>query len=564
MGIEIKQTVNFQSPITGHCSPVTDHRSPITDYRSLLTVHRPQVTSYLLLLTLCFSILTRSQAQHTFTQRALDAPNTIHDEQSPMITPDGKVMYFTVAGHPSNIGGKKDLGDIWYSVWLGDQWGPAVHGGKVINDAGYDAVIGFSHDGERMFLANNYNAAKQGIALSRKTGDGWSAPEFIRIPYFHNRSPYTLAYFSTTVEALVFSGESFTTVGAEDIYVSLLEQGQWTEPINLGPRINTSRQEWAPSLSADGKTLYFSTNGRRGYGSFDIFFSERLDDSWTNWTVPVNMGANINTEGRELYYRTVPGAKIAIYTSTQNSDGLGDIKVFSPPPNLKDSLIAQKLDTVVQLVEIVREKPITAEEKLFRVYGRVTDARTGSPLRGVSIVFKSDSSFTATTGRNGEFDIKFPSVNEYSVNVEEEGYIGNFEKLDVRTYEMNSLEMNFKLQPIEIGATVNLKSVLFQQSTPNLLPESNDELDQVVSFLKTNPKVEIELSGHTDNRGNPEHNKNLSEKRVQTVKAYLVSKGISSRRISGKGYGGTKPIADNRTEETRRLNRRVEFTIVKD
>ena len=124
--------------------------------------------------------------------------------------------------------------------------------------------------------------------------------------------------------------------------------------------------------------------------------------------------------------------------------------------------------------------------------------------------------------------------------------------------------MNFKLQPIEIGATVNLKSVLFQQSTPNLLPESNDELDLIVSFLKVNPKVEILLSGHTDNRGVHDHNVRLSQKRVERVKAYLVSKGISGKRIAGKGFGGLKPIAANDTEETRRLNRRVEFTIVKD
>ncbi len=129
---------------------------------------------------------------------------------------------------------------------------------------------------------------------------------------------------------------------------------------------------------------------------------------------------------------------------------------------------------------------------------------------------------------------------------------------------MKSLEMNFKLQPIEIGATVNLKSVLFQQSTFNLLPESNDELDLVVTLLKTNPKVEILLTGHTDNRGNPEHNQRLSQKRVERVKGYLVSKGINGKRIGGKGFGGSKPIASNDTEETRRLNRRVEFTIVKD
>jgi outer membrane protein OmpA-like peptidoglycan-associated protein len=534
--------------------PLTAHCLPLTAYTSFL----------LFLLILPPATDTHAQTK-PFTQRALDEPNSQYDEQAPMITPDGKVMYFTVTGHPDNMGGKKDLGDIWYSVWLGDRWGPAIHAGKVINDEGYDAVIGFSHDGERMFLANNYQATTQGFSLAHKTADGWSKPEYIRIPYFRNRAPYTFAYFSITAEALVFSAEPFgDTFGAEDIYVSLLELGKWSEPKNLGNIINTGQQEWAPSLSADGRILYFSTTARKGYGSFDVYYSERLDDTWTNWSPPVNMGANVNTEGRELHYRTVPGTKLAIYTSTQNSDGYGDIRVFTPPPNLQDSLIAQRPDTIVKLVEIVRDKPITAQEKLFRVSGRVTDSKTASPIRGATVSFHSDTTYKATAGRDGRYDVRFPSVNEYTVRIEAPGYVGSFEKLDVRTYELMFLEMNFKLQPIEIGATVNLKSVLFKQSLPDLLPESNDELDLVVSFLKDNPKVEILLSGHTDNRGDPAHNKNLSEKRVQKVKEYLVSKGISARRIEGKGFGGSQPIADNKTEATRRLNRRVEFTIVKD
>ncbi len=516
-----------------------------------------------IVLALILLIASRLSPAQSFNQRALDLPNTEYDEQSPMLTPDGKTLYFTVAGNSDNIGGKKDLGDIWYSNWTGTGWSEAIHAGKELNDEGYNAVIGFSHDGNRIFLGNHYHSTTQGISIAHRTGTGWSTPEYIRIPDFRNRSTYTFAYFSTAVEAVVFSCEPFLGFGAEDIFVARLVDGQWTEPINLGPTINSRMQEWAPSLSADGKILYFSTNGRKGYGSFDVYFAERLDDSWTNWSPPVNMGANINTEGRELHYRTFPSAKLALYTSTQNSDGMGDIKVFSPPPNLHDSLTAIRPDTIVKMVEIIRDKPIAEDEKLFQVYGRVTDSKTGNPIAAV-IEFRSDSTYKATAKSDGRYTARFPSVSSYAVSVEAPGYIGNFEKLDVRTYEMNSLELNFKLQPIEVGATVNLKSVLFQQSTPNLLPESTDELDEVIEFLKVNPKVEIELSGHTDNRGDPKHNLNLSQKRVDAVKAYLVSKGVSGRRVRGKGYGGTKPIADNRNEATRRLNRRVEFTIVKD
>jgi OOP family OmpA-OmpF porin len=513
-------------------------------------------------------ILTSASFAQPMSQKSFGYVNSAYDEQAPFISPDGKVLYWTVANHADNIGGKKDPGDIWYSVWTGTEWSLPIHGGKNINDAGYNGVAGFSADGERMFLLSHYTtgtdrAASQGISVSIRTGDGWSVPDNINIPYFMNRSPMITGFLSTAVEAFVFSADSYSTVGVEDLYVSVLDAGKWSEPKNLGKSINTTYQELSPSLSADGKYLFFASNGRKGYGSFDIYFSERLDDTWTKWSEPVNMGANVNSEGRELFYRTYPLQKFVLFTSTLNSDGYGDIKLYRPPENLPDSLIQPRLDTIVKMIEIKRDKPIAGEEKIFQVYGRVTNGKTNTPVTA-TLTFHSDSIYSTVAGPDGRYRIKIPSVHEYTLRVEATGFVGNFEKLDVRTYEMKSLEMNFKLQPIEIGATVNLKSVLFQQSTYNLLPESNDELDLVVSFLKVNPKVEILLTGHTDNRGQAEHNLRLSQKRVERVKGYLVSKGINGKRIAGKGFGGTKPIADNNTEETRRLNRRVEFTIVKD
>jgi OOP family OmpA-OmpF porin len=149
------------------------------------------------------------------------------------------------------------------------------------------------------------------------------------------------------------------------------------------------------------------------------------------------------------------------------------------------------------------------------------------------------------------------------VKIEANGYVSSLEKLDVHTHEMNVLEMNFRLQPVELGTTVNLKNVLFEQGKTVLLPQSYPELDLIVSFLQANPAVKIELAGHTDNRGIPAQNVKLSQARVDKVKSYLVSRGIDRKRLAGKGYGGSKPIASNDSEETRQLNRRVEFTIKK-
>ncbi len=494
------------------------------------------------------------------TESSFRPTNSGFDEQNPILGSDG-VLYFTIANHPQNIGGKKDPGDIWYSSWSDGQWSAPSHGGNNLNDKGYNAVAGFSSDGNQIFLVNHYykngQPSTQGISWSKKIGSAWTFPENIAIPYFLNRSTLLSGQLIEDSGIFVYAAESYDTKGAEDIYVSRRDNaGKWNEPRNLGPIINTTLQELSPSLSSDQKFLYFSSNGRRGYGSFDVYFSERLDDSWQNWSIPANMGSRVNSDGRELFYRTYPQRSLALYTSTQNSDGYGDIKFYL------DSLQMNIPDTVIKLVEIKRETAV-GRVSFTRMKGNVTSSKTGQPI-AAKLDFKADSVYGTSSNSRGSYTIAIPSTKIYTIVVEAPGYIGVLEKLDIHTFEMEQVELNFKLQPIEIGATVNLKNVLFQVGTTNLVSDSYNELDVVVDLLKSNPKVEIELAGHTDNRGDAKMNLKLSQSRVDKVKSYLVSKGISGRRIKGKGYGGQKPIAGSDSEESRKLNRRVEFTIVKD
>jgi outer membrane protein OmpA-like peptidoglycan-associated protein len=495
---------------------------------------------------------------------SLSLINTAEDEQSPVITPDGKSMYFTVGSHAGNVAGKRDPGDIWYSTLIDNEWSAPVHAGTNLNNRLYNAVAGFSADGSQMFLLCHYSSdgqvRSQGISVSHSTGTGWSTPENITIPYFQNKSSLQSGHVSSDGKVFVFSAETYGSYGVEDIYVSLKgDDGKWSEPKNLGRSINTQLQELTPSMGSDGVTLYFSSNGKRGMGSFDVFKSTRLDDSWTKWSEPENIGAHVNTEGRELYVREYYG--FLLYTSTINSDGYGDIKIFMPkdlPPLLKD--------TATTIVQQPQEVPPLVEEKvadnMVHIHGTITDAKTSAMVHA-NIAFQAEKVFRSTTEITSGYNVTIPSVGSYVIKIESPGYISTIEKLDVSTLEMNDLEMNFQLQPIEVGTTVNLKSVLFAQSKPDLLTESYDELDLVVDFMKANPGVKIELGGHTDNRGIQSHNVRLSTARVNTVKNYLVSHGIDKKRINGKGYGGTFPIASNDDEETRRLNRRVEFTIKK-
>ncbi len=144
------------------------------------------------------------------------------------------------------------------------------------------------------------------------------------------------------------------------------------------------------------------------------------------------------------------------------------------------------------------------------------------------------------------------------------GYVNLSDRLDLNEYDLKSLQLNFQLQPIEVGTVVQIKNVLFYMGTTKLLDESYEGLNAVVGFLNDNPKIEIELNGHTDNRGDKKKNMVLSQQRVEVIKKYLVSKGINSKRITGKGYGDSRPLTTNDNEESRRLNRRVEFVILKD
>lgn len=523
-----------------------------------------------------FAVLFTARCLHAqpLPANSLLLVNSLYDEQSPVISPDGRTLFFTVGNHPQNVGGQKDPGDIWISRRAGDQWSAPIHAGELLNNRGYNAVAGISVNGDQLFLHGHYDASgqparSQGISISSNTGSGWSRPANIRIPYYLNRSGLLSGAISGDGSVFIFSAETYGTRGVEDLYVSFNIDGKWSEPQNLGPTINTQFQELTPSLSADAKTIYFSSNGMKGSGSFDVYSSARLDDTWKNWSAPVNMGGRINSSGRELFYRTTKEG-IGIYTSTLNSDGYGDIKLYIPdePFLQQDTMVVADLsttrvDTLIKIDEIKYDSADSADTPYVTVHGKVINAKTNEPVEAKVTFAGPVAGEEITQATMGSYSLSVRSTDEYDITVEAQGFVSTMQKLDIQTFEMKDLEMNFSLQPAEVGTTVNLKNVLFAQAKAEILSESFPELDLVVDFLKANPNIKIELSGHTDGRGVHADNVRLSQNRVNKVKEYLVSKGIEKGRISGKGYGGTRPVASNDTEESRRMNRRVEFTIKK-
>lgn len=492
--------------------------------------------------------------------------NSIYDEQSPVLSPDGTELYFTVAKHPLNVSGKTDLGDIWFSRLVDNKWSVPSLARGLINNSAYNVVLGFSSDGQRMFLYGHYTfdgepAGSQGISVSRRTGFGWTVPRNEEVQGLQSKSVVSSGHITPDKKVFIFSADSEGSNSSEDIYVSFNVGAKWTEPKNLAAVINTKNQELTPWLSADTKTLYFASNTTSSPANVDIFSSERLDSTWAKWSPPKKIGLAINSAGKELFYRTFP-SKI-FYTSTINSVGNSDIQESKPlevtaaPEPKKDSIF--KETPIVQKI-VPADKP---DNGLTKIFGRVIDSETGGVVPA-NIVFYGPNVIFALASDEGNYEVGLLPKSLYSVRVEAQGYIGYFNKVNLSNQQLREFEINFKLRPVSIGTSINLESVLFKQSTPEMLPESYDELDMVVDFLKINPTVEIELAGHTDNAGDAEENLKLSKTRVAIVKKYITARGIADKRIQGIGYGGGKPIATNRTEEGRRLNRRVEFKIVRE
>lgn len=367
----------------------------------------------------------------------------------------------------------------------------------------------------------------------------------IEIPFFKNRGPIQSGCISADGNFLIISMESNNSYGVEDLYVSKRNaDGAWGSLKNLGYQINTDFQEITPFLAADNRTLIFATNGRGGKGSFDLFSTTRLDNSWRNWSVPKSLGDQINTSGSETSFSFQDGGKWAWFVSSQDSDGYGEIlrikikeEIDADTTSVQEVLMAE---VTLQAVEVIKLKIVDA----------FTNASIGATLiNGIDTINNVNGLFTVDSLNSEEIEIKAPGYLPKMVMLDEQLRVG---------------ENVIALSSIAVGNTIALENVLFRRGTADMVEGSGKELDLVVEVMNDNPNIKILLKGHTDNTGDPVLNVKLSEERVKSVKEYLISRGISPYRVTGRGYGGNEPLASNATEESRKLNRRVEFEVLED
>ena len=370
--------------------------------------------------------------------------------------------------------------------------------------------------------------------------------EVVDIPFFRNKAPIQSGCLSKDGKYMILSIESNHSYGVEDLYVvERKSDGTWSKVKNLGHQLNTVFQEVTPFLAEDNRTLFFATNGRGGGGSFDLFYTVRQDESWRNWSKPVNLGPKVNTSGAETSFGYLDGSKWAYYISSQDSDGYGDIMK-----------VKFREDIEADTTTIVEPEPVVIEsvEEGKRIFLKIVDAKTNEVL-SAELLTESGKRI----GANGLFEID--SLTGEEVEVKSQGYLPKMIMLDE---QLKTGENVIALSSIAKGSVITLDHVLFHRGTANMVDGSEKELNLVVEVMNDNPDIKILLKGHTDNTGDPVKNVQLSEARVKTVKEYIIKQGISPYRVSGRGYGGNQPLYSNEAEETRKLNRRVEFEVVED
>ncbi len=476
--------------------------------------------------------------------------NTSSSELLPIITADGKTLYFVRDDYYGNLGTDKDHNDIWYSTFNGSSWTRAKNIGRPLNNSGHNFVIYATPDNNTLILNGTYTAfgdeGGNGISISHKNNDGtWSIPKTIEIDNFYNDDDYQNFTFTTDLQVMVMGiMRNDDTYGESDLYVSFRKpDGTYTEPVNMGSDINTSGEEGTPFIAPDGKTLYFYSDGWNGYGSADIFVSKRLDNTWKHWTKPLNLGPNINSSKWDAYFTVDAKGEYAYLVSSANS--IGEEDIFR-----------------IKLQEEVKPDPVVL------IYGKVYDQKTNKPL-SAQILYddlgsNKEVGVANSNGQTGEYKIVLPYGKKYGFFAKKIGYMALSDNIDLTDIqEYTEIERNLYLIPIEVDQQITLNNLFFRAGKPDLLPSSYPELDRLVSIMKDNPEIKIEVQGHTNNIGDRQKLIELSEQRAEAVKKYLVEKGISPDRISTKGYGPDKPIASNNTPQGRQKNQRVDFKIIK-
>jgi len=549
--------------------------------------------------------------------------NTFRHEAAPIVSPDGNTLYFFVQNHPENTLGSDDTQDIWMSKKdANGVWSKAEHLRNPYNIHSSNQVFTVFEDGS-LFIRGGRSKGEKGFSL---VTNGSLREISVKDFKSMNKGRFYGASMSDDKKHIIMYFSEKEGAEASDLYASHIQpDGSYSRPEKM--KLSTTTDEVGPFIGPDQKTLYFGSArqapGRQG--GVDIYRSARLDDTWMNWGEPINMGKPINTGALDFYFtvdragnvftsranKALEGAQLDLYAlvpktfsitvigtvlNEKNSNPLqtdvqltvkeqqplkirssatGEFKSKLPEMSeysvsttmpgflpYSQSFKVPRINSDTTIVLTIFLKPVAKKLLLTgNVYNKKTDQQM--PAK-VEITYKADKRTNfKLDAASGSYEREVPKLGWYMLTASADGFLNANDSIELASEDLSPAVRDLYLTPIEVGLTVRLNNIYFDFDKTTLKPASYPELNKVVNFLKKNSTVEIEISGHTDNKGSDDYNLNLSQGRCQAVVDYLVSQGIESNRLTPQGYGEGQPIDSNDTDAGRANNRRVEVKVLK-
>lgn len=500
----------------------------------------------LLLKNITYARQNKTETSGYRQRRMSDTINTFVMQYFPVLTADQSELIFTrrLGGGPND---DEDL--VVARKTESGRWGFPQSISENINTRLNEGTCTISADGRKLIFTscigrNGYGSCD--LYESHKVGAEWSEPRNLG-PNVNSSEWESQPTLSADGRTLYFISDRRGGYGRRDIWVSRMnEKNEWSKATNAGPPINTPYDEISPFIHVNNRVLYFASNGLIGFGGYDIFYSER--DSTGAWGKPKNIGSPINNHEDQFSLFITADGKKGYYSHEEVRDAGYSVS---------------------HLYEMEIPENNQIRFKSNYVKGVVRDKETKEPLRAnvelINIEKNETESFVTSDSVTGSYLIVLTQGAEYALYVNKPGYLFlslNFNYSEIKDFR--PIEMNIDLEKAREGSVAILKNIFFDLDKYDLKEKSVTELQKVIRFLNDNPKTRVQISGHTDNQGSASYNLQLSERRARSVHDFLVHHGIDASRLVIKGYGSEKPVASNATEEGRQQNRRIEFRLLKD
>jgi len=466
--------------------------------------------------------------------------NSYDDEYFPSLTVDGKSLVFTRQERDSLGKGRPGQEDLYESLYTDSTFSEARIFPQPITTPGNEGTQSVRQDGRLMFFTACKRPDSKGgcdIYVSRKQDGFWDIPVNVDYP-INSRYWESTPFLTLDGRSLFFSSTRPGGFGGMDIWVSQWSpDGGWSEPVNAGPSINTSRDELAPYVHGDGKSIYFSSSGWVGMGGQDLFVAVKKGKKWTK---PVNLGYPVNSNKEEMGISFHFQNNLALFSSNRDSASGRDILKFYLPDSL-------------------------APKQLAMVSGEVLNARSKKPISAIVLVQNQEGELISRVESDpgtGKYMIGLPVDEDHRFVVNRQGFLFYSAYLPSDSlHPGKSFDWDILLEPLTLGSKVVLRNVFFDTDSFTIKKESFPELLELVDLLSSSSQTNIEIGGHTDNTGDYNYNLNLSKARAESVRKFLVSQGVDPVRLTAAGYGPDEPIAENDTEQGRADNRRTEIKI---